>query len=77
VEAVGPLPADRDFGARGVAFSAPATSEEDARSKILLGVSGTVYVIIAGITGSGLPDRQCSEEHGRDGRGMPPGSSCR
>jgi hypothetical protein len=35
VEAVGPLPADRDFGARGVAFSAPATSEEDARNKIL------------------------------------------
>ena len=35
VEAIGPLPADRDSGARGVAFSAPATSEEDVRSKIL------------------------------------------
>ena len=34
VEAIGPLPVESS-GARGVAFSAPATSEKDARSEIL------------------------------------------
>jgi hypothetical protein len=41
------------------------------------GVSGTVYVIIAGITGADLPDRRCYQKRGRDGRRMTPGFSRR